>query len=279
MTCENLVAKFWTWIAKVWTYENLVNIFWTWVAKVWAYQILVSTDFRDQVLVCPDFRDQILVCPDFRDPRLDSSSDFPDSQSWHDYAIWVLMRMQRDSSPDFPDFRPRLSILKLSARLCNLGLDRMLCDPRSNHGATLAKTVRLFRPRRGRRDFRDQGGNGATLQTKARSAQLSRPRRTWRRRLSKLAYIGLKGASRNISRSVNQKWISQNRTKGGPIGSAGGRIPEGGGVPPKSSVAMVCVIRRGSLKNYQACLSIVFFINSPFLNKVSFFIKLIQGWI
>ena len=171
-------------------------------------------------------------CPDFRDPRLDSSSDFPDSQSWHDYAIWVLMRMQRDSSPDFPDFRPRLSILKLSARLCNLGLDRMLCDPRSNHGATLAKTVRLFRPRRGRRDFRDQGGNGATLQNKARSAQLSRPRRTWRRRLSKLAYIGLKGASRNISRSVNQKWISQNRTKGGPIGSAGGRIPEGGGRTP-----------------------------------------------
>ena len=51
------------------------------------------------------------------------------------------------------------------------------------------------------------------------------------------------GAFRKILRSVSQKWISQNSTKGGPFGSAGGRLPEGGGErasaspppPPKSA--------------------------------------------
>ena len=53
-------------------------------------------DFRKQILICPDFRDpfpdfrdQILVFPDFRYPRRDSFPDFPDSNSRHDYAIWV----------------------------------------------------------------------------------------------------------------------------------------------------------------------------------------------
>ena len=68
-------------------------------------------ELRDQVLVCPDspdpcpdFRDQILVCPDFCGPR-------------------------RDSCPDFPDLMSRLSRLKLSARLCNLGLNPEAARP------------------------------------------------------------------------------------------------------------------------------------------------------
>ena len=44
---------------------------------------------------------------------------------------------------------------------------------------------------------------------------------------SKLSYIGAGGAFRKISGSVrHQIWISQNSAKGGPFGSAGGRIPE-----------------------------------------------------
>ena len=41
---------------------------------------------------------------------------------------------------------------------------------------------------------------------------------------SKLVYIG---AFRKKLGSVSQKLISQSSTKGGPFGSAGGRIPEG----------------------------------------------------
>ena len=44
---------------------------------------------------------------------------------------------------------------------------------------------------------------------------------------SKLVYIGAKGAFRKILGSVGQQWISEKVSKGGPFGSAGGRIPEG----------------------------------------------------
>ena len=62
---------------------------------------------------------------------------------------------------------------------------------------------------------------------------------------SKLVFIGAEGAFRKILGSVCQKWISQNSSKGGPFGSAGGRIPEGGRgggfvrIPPKSSTGRV----------------------------------------
>ena len=46
---------------------------------------------------------------------------------------------------------------------------------------------------------------------------------------SKLVYIGAKGAFRKILGSAGQKWISEKVSKGGPFGSAGGRIPEGEG--------------------------------------------------
>ena len=46
---------------------------------------------------------------------------------------------------------------------------------------------------------------------------------------SKLVYIEAEGAFRKILGSVGQKWISEKVSKGGPFGSAGGRIPEGGG--------------------------------------------------
>ena len=49
---------------------------------------------------------------------------------------------------------------------------------------------------------------------------------------SKLVGIGAKGAFRKILGSVGQKWISEKVSKGGPFGSAGGRIPERGGVRP-----------------------------------------------
>ena len=58
---------------------------------------------------------------------------------------------------------------------------------------------------------------------------------------SKLVYIGAKGALRKTLGSVGQKWISEKVSKGGPFGSAGGQIPEGGGgffrlpAPPKST--------------------------------------------
>ena len=47
-------------------------------------------------------------------------------------------------------------------------------------------------------------------------------------------YIGAKGAFRKILGSVGQKWVSEKVSKGdgrgsNPFGSAGGRIPEGGG--------------------------------------------------
>ena len=62
---------------------------------------------------------------------------------------------------------------------------------------------------------------------------------------SKLVYIGAKGAFRKILGSVGQKWISEKVSKGGPFGSAGGRIPEGGGggvrfPPPKSAPEWLC---------------------------------------
>ena len=49
------------------------------------------------------------------------------------------------------------------------------------------------------------------------------------RSASELVFIGAKGALRKILVSVGQKWISEKVSKGGPFGSAGGRIPEGGG--------------------------------------------------
>ena len=49
---------------------------------------------------------------------------------------------------------------------------------------------------------------------------------------SKIASIGAEGAFRKILGSVGQKWISEKESKGGPFGSAGGQIPEGGGRPP-----------------------------------------------
>ena len=63
---------------------------------------------------------------------------------------------------------------------------------------------------------------------------------------SKLVYIGAEGAFRKILGSVRQKWISEKVSKGGPFGSAGGRIPEGGASapppprpPPKSAPGMM----------------------------------------
>ena len=53
------------------------------------------------------------------------------------------------------------------------------------------------------------------------------------RSTSKLVYIGAKGAFRKILGSVGQKGISEKVSKGGPFGSAGGRIPEGGRPPPR----------------------------------------------
>ena len=49
---------------------------------------------------------------------------------------------------------------------------------------------------------------------------------------SKIAFIGAKGAFRKILGSVGQKWISEKVSKGGPFGSAGGQIPEGGASAP-----------------------------------------------
>ena len=70
------------------------------------------------------FRDQILVRPDFLDQRRDFC---PGSNSRNDSAIWVYIRIRlvpwHDSCPDFPDLVSRLSRLKLSARLCILGLN------------------------------------------------------------------------------------------------------------------------------------------------------------
>ena len=49
---------------------------------------------------------------------------------------------------------------------------------------------------------------------------------------SKLVYIGAEGPFRKILGSVGQKWISEKVSKGGPFGSAGGRIPERERPPP-----------------------------------------------
>ena len=56
--------------------------------------------------------------------------------------------------------------------------------------------------------------------------------------------MGAKGALRKILRSVSQKWISQNSTKGGLFGSAGGQIPEEGHpppLPPKSATGIYTI--------------------------------------
>ena len=47
----------------------------------------------------------------------------------------------------------------------------------------------------------------------------------------KIVNFGAKGALRKILGSVGQKWISEKVSKGGPFGSAGGRIPERGRPP------------------------------------------------
>ena len=67
---------------------------------------------------------------------------------------------------------------------------------------------------------------------------LTKKSRFFGARSSKLVYIGAEGAFRKILGSVGQKWISEKVSKGGPFGSAGGCIPEGGGKrppPPKSA--------------------------------------------
>ena len=97
----------------------------------------------------------------------------------------------RDSCPDFPRLMSGLSILKLSARLCSLGLnpdatrpmERLMSRLSSSYvqtqifgatmqfgsesgcGATMADKARLSRPRRRMPDFPDQWGDGATFQT------------------------------------------------------------------------------------------------------------------
>ena len=53
---------------------------------------------------------------------------------------------------------------------------------------------------------------------------------------SKLVYIGAKGAFGKILGSVGQKWISEKVSKGGPFGSAGGRIPEEGAYAPPPQI-------------------------------------------
>ena len=116
-----------------------------------------------------------------------------------------------DSCPVFPDRMSRISRLKLTARLCNLGLnpyaarlmERLMssfsrpyvqtCQTQTlgatsqfgsgsgcvaTRGETMTDTARLSRLKLGRA-FLDQGGDGLTFATKAELAQLSRPR--WRR--------------------------------------------------------------------------------------------------
>ena len=47
----------------------------------------------------------------------------------------------------------------------------------------------------------------------------------------KLVYIGAEGAFKNFFKVRPQEWILENSRQGGPFGSGGGRIPEGGGRP------------------------------------------------
>ena len=49
---------------------------------------------------------------------------------------------------------------------------------------------------------------------------------------SKLVYIGAIGAFRKILGAVGQRWISEKVSKGGPFGSAGGRLRERKRPPP-----------------------------------------------
>ena len=91
--------------------------------------------------LCPDFRDQILVCPDFRDPR-------------------------HDSCPDFPDLLPRLSRLKPSARLCNLGLNPDAARPLARLMSRLSRPyVQTFQIQTlgATMQFGSDSGCGATL--------------------------------------------------------------------------------------------------------------------
>ena len=89
------------------------------------------------------------------------------------------------------------------------------------------------------------------------------------RSTSRLVYIGAQGALRKILGSVGRKWISEKLSKGGPFGSAGGRIPEGGGggggsvrtpppppLPPKSAppplnppLVVFYLVGKGSLQS------------------------------
>ena len=98
---------------------------------------------------------------------------------------------------------------------------------------------------------------------------------------SKLLRFGTKGAFRNILRPVIQKWISQNSTKRGPFGSAGGRIPEGWGSappPPKSATDsdykpqnnFLWLLRLLFISNLHANL----FENGRLLSLIKFFCKI-----
>ena len=62
---------------------------------------------------------------------------------------------------------------------------------------------------------------------------------------SELVWIGAKGVFRKILRSVSQKWISENSTKGGPFRLTGGGIPEGKKRPPPPKSARTFCFKNG----------------------------------
>ena len=111
--------------------------------------------------------------------------DFPESNSRRDCAICVWIRMRRnpwhDSCPDLPDLMFRHSRWNSRRDYAIWVWIRMRRDPRSDHGwydatfATKADKARLFIPRRGRREFRNQGGYSVVFQTEANMAQFFRP--------------------------------------------------------------------------------------------------------
>ena len=86
------------------------------------------------------------------------------------------MAYSRDQELLFPDFRDR----KTEARLSRPRQRRRDFPDQGGDGATFqtkAETASLSRSRRRRRDFQNQGGDGATFQNKAETARLSRPSR------------------------------------------------------------------------------------------------------
>ena len=162
------VWKVWTWVASrvaiVWTYQNLVTKVWTWVVKLW------TNFFKTFANLCPDFCDHILlVCLDFRDPL----RNFRDPRR-------IFREPRRnffDSCTVFADLMSRLSRHKLRAGLCNLGLNPDATPPTR---CLSRPTARNFLDSNSRRDFPDQGRDGAnkilflaTFPTEIDSAWLS----------------------------------------------------------------------------------------------------------